>query len=277
MLAGVRFLYEGQRLALERGVHEAVRALTMVVERDIAQTETLLNVLATTQSLQSGDLRSFHEYAREFATGWDTTIVFTDLNGQQLVNTRQPFGAPLPRTNPELWRLRQAVGADAAVTSDLYFAPIGKRWSFAVQVPVKDNGQVVGYLAMGGFADRLQTVFERQSLPATWLGSLVDRNYRVVARSRRPEEWVGKLSLPEHVRGLSERPSGQFKANTLDGRPVVAIYHRSPQLGWTFIVSVPREEIASEAREATMVLAALSLVLVGLGVLATVLVARGIV
>jgi signal transduction histidine kinase len=277
MLAGVRFLYEGQRQALERGVHEAVRALTMVVERDIAQTETLLKVLATTPSLQDGDLRSFHEHAKEFAAGWDTVIVFSDLNGQQLINTRQPFGAPLPRTNPDLLRLRQAMGPDAAVTSDLYFAPIGRRWSFAVQVPVKDNGQVVGYLAMGGFADRLQQVFERQALPQTWVGTLVDRNFRVVARSRNPEEWVGKLPLPEHIKGLSERPSGQFEVNALDGTPVVAIFHRSPQLGWRFVVSVPQAELNSKARKATTVLAVLSLVLVSLGVLATVLVARGIV
>lgn len=277
MLAGVRFLYEGQRQALERGVHEAVRALTMVVERDIAQTETLLKVLATTPSLQEGDLRSFHEHAKEFAAGWDTVIVFSDLDGQQLLNTRQPFGAPLPRTNPDLLRLRQEVGPDATVTSDLYFAPIGKRWSFAVQVPVKENGKVVGYLAMGGFADRLQKVFDQQALPQTWVGTLVDRKFRMVARSRNPERWVGKLPLPEHMRGLSERPAGQFEANALDGTPVVAIFHRSPHLGWRFVVSVPKEEIESEARQATMVLAVLSLALVGLGVLATVLVARGIV
>ncbi|MBL0727272.1 ATP-binding protein [Piscinibacter sp. HJYY11] len=277
MLAGVRFLYEGQRQALERGVHEAVRALTLVVERDIAQTETLLKVLATTPSLQEGDLRSFHEHAKEFAAGWDTVIVFSDLDGQQLLNTRQPFGAPLPRTNPDLLRLRQAVGPDATITSDLYFAPIGKRWSFAVQVPVKENGKVVGYLAMGGFADRLQQVFERQALPQTWLGTLVDRNFRVVARSRQAQQWVGTVSLPEHVRGLSARPSGQFKVKTLEGTPVIAIFHRSPQLGWTFIVGVPQEEIEREARNATVVLAVLSLILLGLGVLATVWVARSIV
>lgn len=277
MLAGVRFLYEGQRVALERGVHEAVRALTMVVEREISQTEITLKVLSTAHALQGGDLRAFHARAKEYATGWDTTIVYSDLNGQQLLNTRVPYGTPLPRTNPELLRLREQMGPNATVTSDLYFAPIGKRWSFAVQVPVMHEGKVMGYLAMGGFSERLQKVFERQSLPGTWVGTLLDRNHRVVARSRKPEEWVGKTTSPEHIRGFMQTTSGQFKTTTLDGTPAVAIFHRSPELGWTFVVGVPQEEIAKEAGEATMVLAVLSLVLLGLGVVATSLVARGIV
>ncbi len=277
VLAGVRFLYEGQRAALERGVHEAVRALTMVVEREIAQTVTGLEVMATSSTLQRGDLAGFHARAREFASGWETTIVYASLDGQQLVNTRRPYGSPLPRVSPELARVRASAGPLATITSDLYFAPIGQQWSFAVQVPVRDDGRLIGHLSMGGFSNRLQKALAQQALPEGWVGTVLDRQYRVVARSRNPDAWVGKLSTPDHIRALSGKTFGQFKATTLDGTPAVGIFNRSQELGWTIVVAVPEEEIASEARDATMVLMLLSLALLALGATATLLVARHIV
>jgi len=278
MLAGVRFLYEEQRQAQEQEADEAVRAMAWVVEREIAQRETVLNVLAASPALRDGDLAAFRSLASEFAGGWDTAITYADLGGRQLLNTRVAPGQPLPPTHPGLASLRVRSGPGATLVSDLYVSPVGGQWSFAVQVPVRRNGQVVGHLSMGGFAANLQQLLARHRvMPPHWIWSVVDRTPRVVARSHSFDQLVGKPPTAAQVAGLSQGGSGRFEVESLDGQAVVAFFRRSEALGWTFVVAMPAAELNARARDATAILAGVSLLMLALASVATLLVARSIV
>ncbi len=90
--------YQSRRALTEQRMLETARALTMVVDRELANMQASLSVLATSPSLVSGDLPAFYRQARvvrEAHPGAD--IILSDATGQELVNTFLPFGAPLPK------------------------------------------------------------------------------------------------------------------------------------------------------------------------------------
>jgi len=61
--------------------------------------------LATSEHLDSGDLRKFYDQASrtlKIQPSWEA-IVLTDPFGQQVINLRVPFGMPLPKAGiPQL-------------------------------------------------------------------------------------------------------------------------------------------------------------------------------
>jgi hypothetical protein len=77
---------------------ETARALTMVVDRELANMQASLSALSTTPSLVSGDLSAFYRQAQMVRDAYpDADILLADATGQELLNTFLPFGTPLPK------------------------------------------------------------------------------------------------------------------------------------------------------------------------------------
>ena len=84
----VYYDYQSRRALTEQRMLETARALTMVVDRELANMQASLSALATSPSLVSGDLPAFYRQARlvrEAYPGAD--IILSDATGQELVNT----------------------------------------------------------------------------------------------------------------------------------------------------------------------------------------------
>src|SRR3954469_24755591 len=93
---GLYALYQQQTHVATRNLSEITAAVASVVERELSRRETTLRTLALSPSLLRGDLRSFYEFAKATASTNDRTVILTDLAQQQIMNTRAPFGEPLP-------------------------------------------------------------------------------------------------------------------------------------------------------------------------------------
>ena len=186
-LWGLNVLYQQQKEGASRNLVEIARGVAAVVEKEFATSEITLKTLALAPSLASGDLATFYDFAKAAAPSADRTVVLIDLGGQQRINTRLPFGSSLPRSKA-FAELRAQARAEETLVSDLYFAPVGKRHSYALQVPVVRENRVVAYLAMGSYAESLQKGLEDQRLPAGWNAAVLDRKGIVVARRLRPEQ-----------------------------------------------------------------------------------------
>src|SRR5712692_8651853 len=92
-------LVEGQhRASVERSLRDTARALSVAVDLELTSSLSTLNALATSEHLDTGDLRAFYAQAQRVlvAHGSWKTISLLDLSGQQLLNLLRPFGAPLP-------------------------------------------------------------------------------------------------------------------------------------------------------------------------------------
>ena len=76
-------------------------------------------------SLTLNQLERFYSYASAVARESDTAIILSDLEGRQLINTRVPFGKPLPMMLPMEREFRARYGNEPTLISDLYTPPAG--------------------------------------------------------------------------------------------------------------------------------------------------------
>ncbi|HEX8348533.1 MAG TPA: hypothetical protein VF598_01105, partial [Hymenobacter sp.] len=177
----IYYIGEQKQQQFELGLRETTRALSHVVDQELSRREAIARTLAESPTLARGDLQAFHLYASRIAPTPDKVIVLADPSGQQVVNTRR-------------------------VVSDIYFAPIGKQFSFAVHVSVKRDGKTIYYLSYASYASLLQSHFDKQPLPQGWVASIVDSKGVIAARNVQPDKFVGKQ--------LTERTRAQMVAST---------------------------------------------------------------
>ena len=249
-VATVVYVYAQERHGFERGLSETTRALMLVVDREFAGREALLHTLAESPTLTRGDLEGFYAHARAVAPTPDKTIVLSTADGRALLNTRRAFGEPLPEAATRA--ARTAAEPMSPVVTDLFFANLGKQYSFAVEVPVVRNGKVIYYLAMGEFADHLQKVLLDQRLPSGWIGTIVDRKDRVVARNVEPARFIATRASEKVLQKLEQAAGEPVQVRALDGSAVMAAYSRSPKYGWAVFVGVPQGQITTPAKAAEL-------------------------
>ncbi len=265
----VWFVYKEQQQAQEKGLAEAARALALLVDNELENTEGILRTLAQSPSLAHDDFRAFYDYAKSMAPPAYSTIVITDLSGKQLLNTRLPFGTDLPAGRSNLMQLLPRYAPGKAIVSDLFFAPVGKRYDFAVQIPVMRDGRVHYYLSLGMAAEMLHSLFLQQNLPSGWFASVVDRKGVLVTRSVDAEKYVGKIANePLLQRIVAGEKAGIRYGKALDGRETVGFFSRAPKSEWTVTMNVPTEEMRMPALRAASFLGAIMLLFMGAAVVA---------
>ena len=91
-------LLNAEREAARRGVLETTRLISLAVDQELASAESALRVLAGSAYLAAGDLANLYRQAMNARTNSDSWILLYEPGGQQLINTRLPFGAEDRRT-----------------------------------------------------------------------------------------------------------------------------------------------------------------------------------
>ncbi len=242
----IYYNYQSRRVLTEQRMLETAQALTMVVDRELANMQAGLSVLATSPSLISGDLPAFYRQARvilEAHPGDD--ILLADATGQELVNTLLPFGAPLPKRGvPEA--VRQVYATGRPLITNVFKGAVTGRVLISVDVPVFRDGRVVYDLAMTVPPDRFATVLLQQHLPPEWVGTIVDNDHVVVARTHLPEKLVGHLSGPVLLQRMVEAAEGTVELTNLEGIRVFDSFSRSATSGWTVVIGVPKAIMTAE-------------------------------
>lgn len=263
----VWYVYDEQRTEQGQRIAEAAHVMSLLIDKELQTIEATLHALASSPALDQPSLEQFHRQAASMPLKPNSTIVLSDLDGIRTMNTRVPFGAELPRTPSAVHAYRQKADPRQTVITDLFFAPIGKRHDFAVQVPVVRAGQVRQYLAMGVGADNLQPLLMNTQLPQGWVGAILDRRGALIARTRHADKLIGKtVSEALVARIQAGQKTGVHIGTSLDGVRVAGYLNRSDTSGWTVVISVPLEEIRRPAIRAAIVLSII-LVLLLAGVL----------
>src|SRR5579859_3162928 len=259
--------YLHERADLERDTVEQARALIQVVDRDLANAQTALSVLATSPYLAAGDLARFHRQAREvLATQSGNGIVLADASGQQIMSTVVPYGEPLPRTGL-MGLLKRLVETGEPAISDFYIGTTSKKPQVAVGVPVVLEGKSVYALTMGFLPSRFNDILQRQSLPPDWIVSLFDRHGTIIARTHAADQFVGQKGAPALVRQMAEATEGFVETRTLEGTPVLAAFSRSPISGWALAIGVPTASLTADLRHSLWLTAGSAGFLLLLGIL----------
>jgi PAS domain S-box-containing protein len=250
-----------QHEAVERGMRDTVRALSLALDREIGAVRAVLETLAESPHLDTGNLRSFHEICRRALTNRkESRLILFDRSGQQLMNTARPFGTPLPNpfrdaapaqtvdTYPHLplggsEPVQKTMETGELAVSDLFVALDSRRPTIGINVPVVRNGKVLYALEMAFHPRVLTELLLEERLPADWIAALVDKKGVFIARTKAPERFVGRAGTAELLSQIAKSQEGWGTERTFEDIPVYHAFVKSDLTGWVTWVAVSQAVI----------------------------------
>jgi diguanylate cyclase (GGDEF)-like protein len=254
----------GEARATETAVSRA-RSLAAALDRRLKVIESGVKVLSTAHALEEGDLRAFHQRAVDAVPLLGVSnMVLRDGDGQQRLNTFVAY-SDKPKTVIGPAQLNQVFSTNAVVLTDLFRGPVTGKPIFALGIPVHKNNAVVYALNAGILPERIVYLFDEEHLPASWIAVVFDSTGTIVARSRAMDRFVGQKVVPQLEEQAARSLSGSFRTVSLEGIPVMTVFHRSNVSNWTVAIGVPVAELTDNARTATAMLAALTALILALG------------
>ncbi len=266
-----------QQAAVEDGLLNTARALSHAVDYEFGAWIASLKGLATSEHLESGDLRRFHEQATRVLAahgGWNG-IVLIDLSGQQIVSTRFPFGSSLPRAGDAKIR-KQVLETGEPAVSDLFYGPATNQWLLAVGVPVAVDGRPKYVLTSAASPAFLTQLLQDQKIPPDRIGTIVDRNNVTIARTRDLDQHLGKAAAPIFTVRSGEAEEIISHGSLVEGEQVIAGLHRSALSGWTVGLAVPLSMIESPVQHSLLLATGVGAVLLLSGILFAMIIGRKI-
>ncbi|HYC65294.1 MAG TPA: HWE histidine kinase domain-containing protein [Reyranellaceae bacterium] len=236
--------WRDQQSQIERRLEQVADDLAADIDRDLTLISATAMVLAGSADLAAGRLREFHAAAQAALHPLGLELLVRDLSGQQLLNTRLPWGTPLP--------LQPDLETDAMVRADLkphvsnvVIGAVARRPVVDVAAPIVYGGDLRGYLLVSINPERLLAVMRGQNLPPHWNTGLSDRNGIIIARLLKHEEFVGK-PLPPELRRQSLGQLSTFRSVNVEGVETWRAARISKVSGWLVSANVP----AAVARQA---------------------------
>lgn len=262
-LAGVLLWadYQRQEDQFEGQLLTNARALSAAIDGRLTQGEGVLKGLAAAGPGQDS-VPAFYARAKAATQDLPGWISLIDDTGQQVLSTREPLGVPLPlKLGPDV--LARIMAGEAKV-SNLYLGPVSKEYVFSISQPVVIAGRryVLSYSAP---PRTLDAVLDAQRLPPGWAMGVTDRSGRVVTRWPGAETYRGRHSSTAFQAAVGDRPEGVVRAQTIEGEPNVAAFHRSAATGWRTAISVPRSQLLRRAIMPLAQLAGTALLLLAAG------------
>lgn len=252
--------YLDDRAKAADGALDAARAVSSVVGREVEADIRALEVLAQAPTLRAGDLDSFRTAAlavvNEFLPG--STIFLIREDGQQLMNTAEPPGRPLP-VRQYMENMREVLRTGRPHVSNVYFGQVVKRPVIGIEVPVRDpDGSIHQTLTLVPAPATFDQIIAERARPKQITG-IIDRQGLIIARTPHEERFVGRSTNLKRSLGSSE---GILETKSLEGFDVITAFSRIEPFGWTAAVGVPRSEYLTPAkRSGALIVGAVALVL----------------
>jgi PAS domain S-box-containing protein len=242
-----------ERTIIRRTVIQETQALLAEVDDEIHGAQSVLRVLASSPSLQTGDLETFDKHMRLTLDRSELAIVLHDDHAQQLVSTNKPFGTPLPR-QPASEMLDRVVATGQPQVSDLIIGAVLRRPIVTVGVPVLRDGRVYYVLAMALDPARLSKVLARQNQPPEWTVAIFDHNGNTVARNKELDRYLGLAAAPILLDHMNAAAADDWFPNvTKDGVAVYSTFRRSSVTGWYVAIGVPRDAVDAPFHTAQLI------------------------
>ena len=263
---------EAQQERAEQQAQLAATSLARDIDRDVRGIIAALSGLASSPALLSDDLATFYEQANAVAALIGAPILLRDAQtGRQLLNTRLPFGAPLPSSDRSSITA-SVVSSKAPLVSDLVFGAVAHHRLVAIAVPVMAQGDVRSVLLASVEPERIVSVMSDQALAPNWITEVSDRNGTTIARSRDLAQFVGR---PSNLVEKSNGAGGVQRVTNLDGVTVLRGYQRT-QHGWLVAAFTPVTYIDGPVRSSWLAFLAIGVAALAIALPLTVYYARRI-
>jgi signal transduction histidine kinase/ActR/RegA family two-component response regulator len=271
----VRRILEENRAVLEHRLEDTARVDADALDREFNGTIRVLQTLAESPALDTGDFAGFRADAvRAVRTqpGW-WAVVLLSPDGHQLVHTGLPMGEPLPGAiEPE--SVRQLVATRRPVVGQLTHGSRDSKLRFPIRVGVERDGRLVYVLTAMMEPESLGAVI-RTHLPESeeWTRAIVDRGLLIAARSRAGDQFIGRPVTPQGAELIRNPPRRPFPGTSLEGEALYSSLGRSAY-GWTTSVSVPSAVLDGPVRASVVASVSGGIVLILGGLISVLFVSR---
>jgi diguanylate cyclase (GGDEF)-like protein len=254
-----------QKERIYSGTSQLARTLSARLDQEFAAIESGLKILATSEYLDSGDLRSFHAQALAAVKSQIVyNFILTDAQGRQLVNTLRPYGSALPDTGTPA--ALQAVFTNVhTVLTDLFYGPVVHKPAIAMGVPIRVGDEIRYSLNVGLDPAALNRLLAQEPVPPGWLSVILDSSQTIVARSQSIDQFLGQKAVPAVTNAIAQKDEATIETLTLEGIPVVSSHFRSPQWRWTVAVGVPQSVLEASLREQLLRIFGGTVIALGIG------------
>ena len=248
--------YQRQKQSLTKRLESTAQVISSALDLHIENTETVLRTLSAASSLENGDLEGFHELCSRAATTEDVWIVLDDAEGQQLVNTRVPFGTALPKVQYDSDEIA-AYKEGKAYVSDLVIGPVTKQQLVFVGIPIQKGARKFSLFTRMR-AVSFSSLLSVNDLAPNATISVVDRNGLIISRNKGGERQIGTLVTPDMVDAVLNKRTGLTPSVTKEGVPVFSAIARSQLSGWSVIIGVPKDDLLLPAQRLMITSAAIA-------------------
>ncbi len=242
-----------ERSRAEEQATRLSHAEAVALDREIFGVLTTLQALATSPSLQTGDLAGFYAQAGEIRRLQHIYISLRNVEGRTVLTTRAPFGAP-PPTVPALAAADQIVlRTNAPTVTDAFAGAVATTPVFQIiAAPVLVAGRPTYLLGASLDPDYLGSVFRRENLPRGWVGSLSDQHGILVARTVAQDDYIGRPASSDPQ--FPPAAAGFTYGRSVTGVQSLLGFARSDLTGWTASVDVPANLVSAPLRHSLLLL-----------------------
>lgn len=265
---GVSMLLDWERESRINRVQEMARSTALMVDREMAVKEALLQVIAHSEALGERNIPRVYRLAARLngndALSWTT---LADDRYRPIFNTLRPYGTEL-HGSPRHY-VDEVLRTGKTRISGYFVGPTSKRAVVSVDVPSPPGTSPRYVLSQVFDARYFERVIANSTLEPTWLVGLFDAKGVTVARNHGAAA-AGKPMHPEMRSASLHAVSGVLRHRTHEGIEVYGVYTRSALSGWTVVIGVPVAEIESAARTAATYATVALLLLMGMAVLTAV-------
>jgi PAS domain S-box-containing protein len=242
-----------ERAAEEEDVRRTARMVSADVDRLLRGLIETLQALAGSNALREGDLAAFHREASALMRGAGHVILLVDPDLNELINTRVPYGTPLPQIgDPNT--VRKVLATGKPEVGDLNWGPVAQQFRAGVMAPVRVDGAVRYVAVLSIDPAILRQALEQQNLPDGWVARVSDPKGLILARSERHQELYGQ-KIPPDSTGETTGRSGVIRTRDREGKPILLSDVWSDLSGWRTAVWVPLTIVEAPSRQLWQALA----------------------
>ncbi len=234
-------LYQHERDQIAQSTLATARALVSALDRDLAGTMAAAQVLAKSPSLASHDLAAFYREAKSVLPLLrGSAVLLADADGQQIINTRVPYGTPLPAR-------AERVNHNKVFETGLSSVSGICHWRH-----LEEPGDQYRCAGISGSARR---VFPRRrgrageaerSVPESETAGRLGRHHHRLLRGHccpLPRSRTGRAARAGALECMAPSQPGLVETHREDGTPIIVGFRKSEVSNWTVAIGVPISDL----------------------------------
>lgn len=235
------------------------RAIAEAVERRLGEVSSALRTLAASPLVDDGRFDALYVQATGVRQAIGTNVILADRDRRMLLNTRVPYGTPLPPVSPENDAVVPAIEHGRSGVSRLVIGPVSGKPTVTLVVPVRREEATPYVLIATMDPAEIQRAIERLPLGPGWVVRVFDRNGKILAQQPVLAERIG-ARVPDSLLAASagaDVEAGPVAGELSDGGSAQEYLSRPQGVPWTVALAIPDAHVLDPLLSTGLTLAGL--------------------